>query len=50
MNVMDIEGNAIKTGGEPMLSDAYTINGQPGDFYPCSRQGNLRWYSAEWIR
>ncbi|KAG6406797.1 hypothetical protein SASPL_134408 [Salvia splendens] len=39
MNVMDIEANAIKTGGEPMLSDAYTINGQPGDFYPCSRQG-----------
>ncbi|KAL1534312.1 laccase [Salvia divinorum] len=41
-NVMDIEGKAIKTGGEPMLSDAYTINGQPGDFYPCSRQETFK--------
>lgn len=38
-NVMEIEGNANKTGGEPALSDAYTINGHPGHFYPCSKQG-----------
>lgn len=38
-NVMEIEENANKTGGEPALSDAYTINGHPGDFYPCSKQG-----------
>ncbi|KAL8521066.1 hypothetical protein ACS0TY_011566 [Phlomoides rotata] len=41
-NVMDIPGNANKTGGEPILSDAYTINGQPGDFYPCSKQDTFR--------
>ncbi|KAL0384506.1 UNVERIFIED_CONTAM: Laccase-14 [Sesamum radiatum] len=41
-NVMDIPGNANKTGGEPILSDAYTINGQPGDLYPCSKQGTFR--------
>ncbi|KAK9073028.1 hypothetical protein SSX86_007350 [Deinandra increscens subsp. villosa] len=26
----------MKTGGDPNSSDALTINGQPGDFYPCS--------------
>ncbi|KAH7287782.1 hypothetical protein KP509_32G074100 [Ceratopteris richardii] len=25
-----------QTGGGPNISDAYTINGQPGDLYPCS--------------
>ncbi|GFP98670.1 laccase-14 [Phtheirospermum japonicum] len=41
-NVMDIQGNANKTGGEPILSDAFTINGQPGDLYPCSKQDTFR--------
>ncbi|KAL8061029.1 hypothetical protein ABFX02_02G062400 [Erythranthe guttata] len=41
-NVMEIEENANKTGGEPILSDAYTINGQPGDLYPCSKQETFR--------
>ncbi|KAK4491223.1 hypothetical protein RD792_001956, partial [Penstemon davidsonii] len=41
-NVMEIQRNANKTGGEPILSDAYTINGQPGDLYPCSKQGTFR--------
>ncbi|CAH8281857.1 unnamed protein product [Eruca vesicaria subsp. sativa] len=36
-NVMDIAGKANKTGGEPAISDAYTINGQPGYLYPCSK-------------
>ncbi|XP_039169954.1 laccase-14 [Eucalyptus grandis] len=27
---------ALATGGDPDLSVAYTINGQPGDTYPCS--------------
>ncbi|KAH7286592.1 hypothetical protein KP509_32G014300 [Ceratopteris richardii] len=26
-----------RSGGAPNNSDAYTINGQPGDLYPCSR-------------
>lgn len=38
-NVMDIAGNADKTGGEPAISNAYTINGQPGYLYPCSKPG-----------
>ncbi|KAK1436393.1 hypothetical protein QVD17_02172 [Tagetes erecta] len=27
----------LKTGGDPNTSAALTINGQPGDFYPCSK-------------
>eukprot|EP00253_Pinus_taeda_P000936 PITA_00936 len=33
---------AISTGGAPNLSDAYTINGQPGDLYRCSRSETFR--------
>lgn len=29
---------ATRTGAAPNVSDAYTINGQPGDLYNCSRQ------------
>ncbi|MQL95831.1 hypothetical protein Taro_028498 [Colocasia esculenta] len=35
-NVVDIENEAIATGGAPNNSDAFTINGRPGDLYPCS--------------
>lgn len=38
-DVMEIQANANKTGGEPILSDAYTINGHLGHFYPCSQHG-----------
>ncbi|KAL2897419.1 Laccase-12 [Bienertia sinuspersici] len=31
---------ATKTGAGPNVSDAYTINGQPGDLYNCSKQGD----------
>ncbi|KAJ9567769.1 hypothetical protein OSB04_003735 [Centaurea solstitialis] len=31
----------VASGGAPRLSDAYTINGQPGDLYPCSSQGTF---------
>lgn len=30
---------AARTGAAPNVSDAYTINGQPGDLYNCSQQG-----------
>lgn len=33
---------AVFTGGAPNVSNAYTINGQPGDLYACSRQGLLK--------
>lgn len=36
-NVIDVEQQAVATGGAPNLSDAYTINGWPGDLYPCSQ-------------
>lgn len=29
---------AIRTGAAPNISDAFTINGQPGDLYSCSRK------------
>ncbi|KAL2935669.1 Laccase-7 [Bienertia sinuspersici] len=36
-NVLDVENQGITTGAPPNISDAYTINGQPGDLYPCSK-------------
>ncbi|OMO97395.1 Multicopper oxidase, type 1 [Corchorus olitorius] len=36
-NVIDVENQALAVGGAPNLSDAYTINGWPGDLYPCSQ-------------
>ncbi|KAI8556806.1 hypothetical protein RHMOL_Rhmol05G0284100 [Rhododendron molle] len=35
-NVIDVENQALATGNAPNNSDAFTINGQPGDLYPCS--------------
>jgi hypothetical protein len=39
---------ATRTGGAPNVSDAYTVNGQPGDLYNCSSQGMLQ-YSCKRI-
>jgi hypothetical protein len=36
---MDVLRLADFTGAAPNVSDAYTINGQPGDLYRCSKQG-----------
>ncbi|GFZ15075.1 laccase 12 [Actinidia rufa] len=35
-NPIDVVREATRTGAAPNVSDAYTINGQPGDFYNCS--------------
>ncbi|PIA54508.1 hypothetical protein AQUCO_00900808v1 [Aquilegia coerulea] len=35
-DIMEVERQALATGGGPNNSDAYTINGQPGDLYRCS--------------
>ncbi|KAJ7549818.1 hypothetical protein O6H91_07G070600 [Diphasiastrum complanatum] len=35
-DVEQIEKDALRTGGVPNISDAFTINGQPGPFYNCS--------------
>lgn len=36
---MSILQQALNTGIAPNVSDAYTINGQPGDLYQCSSTG-----------
>ncbi|KAK4480996.1 hypothetical protein RD792_011864 [Penstemon davidsonii] len=41
-NVIDVETQALATGAAPNNSDAYTINGQPGDLYPCSSNHTYR--------
>uniref|UniRef100_A0A7N0RIJ8 Laccase n=1 Tax=Kalanchoe fedtschenkoi TaxID=63787 RepID=A0A7N0RIJ8_KALFE len=35
-NPVDVVREATQTGGAPNVSDAYTINGQPGDLYDCA--------------
>ncbi|XP_021300082.1 laccase-14-like [Herrania umbratica] len=37
-NVMDVLNESLQTGGDPNVSDAYTINGEPGDLYACSNE------------
>ncbi|GJM92695.1 hypothetical protein PR202_ga09187 [Eleusine coracana subsp. coracana] len=37
-NPVDVIREAQRTGGAPNVSDAFTINGQPGDFLPCSQK------------
>ncbi|CAN6866300.1 unnamed protein product [Brassica oleracea var. botrytis] len=41
-NPMDVLNLAQFTGAAPNVSDAFTINGQPGDFYRCSSRETLR--------
>ncbi|XP_034679863.1 laccase-14-like isoform X2 [Vitis riparia] len=41
-DVMEIIETALENGGEPNKSDAFTINGQPGDLYNCSKQGTFK--------
>ncbi|GLT37540.1 hypothetical protein SLA2020_118510 [Shorea laevis] len=36
-NPIDVENQALATGAAPNNSDAYTINGLPGDLYKCSK-------------
>jgi laccase len=41
-NPIDVINQAIRTGGAPNISNAYTINGEPRDLYPCSRPNTFR--------
>ncbi|XP_057975547.1 laccase-14-like isoform X1 [Malania oleifera] len=41
-DVMEVLDEMKQTGGDPNVSDAYTINGQPGDLYPCSKSGTTK--------
>ncbi|KAK9994007.1 hypothetical protein SO802_023710 [Lithocarpus litseifolius] len=38
-DILAIYDETIFTGGAPNVSDAFTINGQPGVLYPCSKPG-----------
>ncbi|KAM1553032.1 hypothetical protein PS1_005807 [Malus domestica] len=38
----DVMRLAAFTGGAPNVSDAYTINGEPGDLYRCSKKETIR--------
>lgn len=40
-DVMAIVNEALASGGDPNRSDAFTINGQPGDLYNCSSSKKL---------
>ncbi|PKI62206.1 hypothetical protein CRG98_017404 [Punica granatum] len=40
-NPIDVVREATRTGGAPNVSDAYTINGQPGDLYNCSSKDTV---------
>ncbi|KAM7263066.1 hypothetical protein ACFE04_000749 [Oxalis oulophora] len=39
-NVIDVENTALDTGANPQISDAFTINGKPGNLYNCSDNDN----------
>ncbi|KAL5709326.1 laccase [Ranunculus cassubicifolius] len=41
-DVVDVENQGIFLGLGPNVSDAYTINGQPGDLYQCSRNNTFK--------
>ncbi|XP_058215395.1 laccase-7-like isoform X2 [Rhododendron vialii] len=41
-NIMDIENQALGDGHGPNVSDAFTINGQPGDLYNCTSFGTYK--------
>ncbi|KAI4320642.1 hypothetical protein MLD38_034100 [Melastoma candidum] len=40
--IMEVYYQMLQTGGDPNISDAYLINGQPGDLYPCSKQDTFK--------
>ncbi|KAI5312732.1 hypothetical protein L3X38_041906 [Prunus dulcis] len=41
-DVREVLEEFIRTGGAPNVSDAHTINGQPGDLYPCSKSETFK--------
>ncbi|CAK9164145.1 unnamed protein product [Ilex paraguariensis] len=41
-NIIDVLRQTTFTGAAPNISDAYTINGQPGDLYRCSSKDTLK--------
>ncbi|KAI8015883.1 Laccase-7 [Camellia lanceoleosa] len=46
-NVIDVENQGLASGSAPNISDAFTINGRPGNQYPCSSN---RTYKIEVVK
>ncbi|PRQ49361.1 putative laccase [Rosa chinensis] len=42
MDIGKLYTQTIQSGGDPNTSDAYLINGQPGDLYPCSKSETFK--------
>ncbi|KAI4389103.1 hypothetical protein MLD38_001365 [Melastoma candidum] len=40
--IMEVYHQMLQTGADPNISDAYLINGQPGDCYACSKQDTFK--------
>ncbi|CAJ2640994.1 unnamed protein product [Trifolium pratense] len=41
-DVNEVFTEFLQSGGAPNISDAITINGQPGDLYPCSKSESFK--------
>ncbi|GKV32427.1 hypothetical protein SLEP1_g41039 [Rubroshorea leprosula] len=41
-DIVEVVDELLLSGGEGNYSNAFTINGQPGDLYPCSKQDTFR--------
>ncbi|XP_049355553.1 LOW QUALITY PROTEIN: laccase-15-like [Solanum verrucosum] len=41
-SVVEVLNEFVGSGGQPKTSDAFMINGQPGDFYLCSKHGTFK--------
>ncbi|GMN51891.1 hypothetical protein TIFTF001_021042 [Ficus carica] len=41
-DIVEVFNEFLVKGGDPNISDAYTINGQPGDLYPCSKSETFK--------
>ncbi|XP_044510480.1 laccase-15-like [Mangifera indica] len=41
-NIYTVYDQFLQSGGDPNVSDAYLINGQPGDLYACSSPGTFK--------
>ncbi|KAJ6920345.1 laccase-15-like isoform X2 [Populus alba x Populus x berolinensis] len=41
-DIFEIYDQFRASGADPNVSDAYTINGQPGDLYPCSKSDTFK--------
>ncbi|KAM7511311.1 hypothetical protein LguiB_010186 [Lonicera macranthoides] len=42
VDVQQLIEDTLASGGRPNTSNAFTINGQPGDLYPCSSNGTSK--------